>query len=142
MLARLSFVLFAGALLGGCAGAEPSPMAPRELGRLPDRPRANDESFWDAHAWSEAQRPAPERPRSISLGYIGDRPLDDGMTRDSPPRRRRALDPRAPMGWWDYVNAPSWTPQPRLPATLAAPPVRLETRQIVRETDGDWPPPP
>src|SRR5258706_15676973 len=41
------------------------------------------ETFPEAFAASEATRPRPERPRSISLGYVGDAPLTGGVMRDT-----------------------------------------------------------
>ena len=42
------------------------------------------ETFPEAFAASESVRPRPERPASISLGYVGDTPLTGGVVRDTP----------------------------------------------------------
>jgi hypothetical protein len=42
------------------------------------------DSFWLTQAITEMHKPAPMRPQSISLGYVGDAPLSGGVMRDTP----------------------------------------------------------
>jgi len=56
---------------------------PQEQLRAQDPAPAID-SFWLQQAVSEANKPPVQRPRSISLGYIGDGPLTGGVMRDTP----------------------------------------------------------
>ena len=56
---------------------------PQEESRAVDPAPAID-SFWLQQAVSEANKPPLQRPRSISLGYIGDGPLTGGVMRDTP----------------------------------------------------------
>jgi hypothetical protein len=42
------------------------------------------DAFWMHQAVEEQTRPPLERPRSISLGYVGDTPLTNGVMRDTP----------------------------------------------------------
>lgn len=73
---------------------------------LPPAPAIAD-SFALYEAQSEATSPRPRRPRSISLGYIGDAPLAGGVTRDTviaPPRNEGPG-----VTWQRYIGAPSWS---------------------------------
>ena len=126
MSLRVSLPVFVAVSLSlmGCAGLARDPMMPAEARAMPDRPRAGSDNFWHAHAWAEEKRPEPERPRSISLGFLSEAPLQGGVTRDSPMPERAPRDPRAGMSWQDYVNAPTWSPQQHLPQGLSTPPPR------------------
>lgn len=42
------------------------------------------DAFWLHQAAVESTTPIPERPRSISLGYVGNTPLAGGVMRDTP----------------------------------------------------------
>jgi len=65
-----------------------------------------EDDFWLAQRASEYARPPPERPRSISLGYISDDILAGGVTRYGPLPARRG---RSGGGTWQsYMHAPSW----------------------------------
>jgi hypothetical protein len=72
----------------------------------PPGPNTED-AFWLAQSTSEAVRPPLERPKSRSLGYIGDEPLAGGVMRDTPmpPRGHRGGGYRR---WEGYINAPNW----------------------------------
>ena len=54
------------------------------------------DGFWLHEAVDEATRPIPERPRSISLGYVGNTPLTGGVMRDTPMPIFVAYPPPAP----------------------------------------------
>lgn len=56
---------------------------PQEQQRA-EEPEPPVDSFWLEEAIDEQTRPRPHRPRSISLGYIGDAPLSGGVMRDTP----------------------------------------------------------
>jgi len=88
-------------------------------------PVPSEDNFWEANQWSDQRRPAPERPRSISLGYIGDGVLPGGITRDDPgpPHQGSSAQGSSPQSpspqsrrrgggqtWQEYVNSPNWGP--------------------------------
>ncbi len=59
------------------------------------------DSFWLAQSITEMQKPPPLRPRSISLGYVGDAPLSGGVMRDTPM-------PAAAYAPYAAPQAPGW----------------------------------
>ena len=77
---RLVLAAFALGMLGCAESSE---------GELPPVQTAVDlrpptDAFWLHEAVDEATRPIPARPRSISLGYVGNTPLTGGVMRDTP----------------------------------------------------------
>lgn len=118
------FVAGAIVLLAGCAededewGAVRAPTRERAVEvRCVDAMHAPvDDSFWANQAASEATRPPPSRPSSISLGFSGDDVLTGGVTRDTPVSiapREEANVPTPPVfsphmdpeGWRRYSRA-------------------------------------
>ncbi len=116
-MGRLATGLFAVSLLtAGCAeeGEESFQVhapARQEL-HCAEIPRASaDDSFWLAQAIVEANRPPPTAFRStVSLGYVGDAPLSNGVMHDT------ALQPRAYPDPFAAMSAPftrdHWTNTP------------------------------
>jgi hypothetical protein len=72
----------------------------------PPGPNTED-GFWLAQATSESSRPPLQRPKSISLGYIGDEPLAGGVMRDTP-MARGGHGGGGYRRWQGYINAPNW----------------------------------
>lgn len=111
------FALLSVTLLSGCAEALDPPHTAADTRPTPTRTAApTEDDFWAANQWSEARNTAPRRPQSISLGYLGEGVLANGVTRDSPdaPPRRHGHG----LTWQEHVNAPSWGPAPSgLPST-------------------------
>lgn len=56
---------------------------------------------------------ARPRPRSISLGFMGDGVLAGGITRDTVIEPRQDAPTGRPQSWQGYVNAPKWRDEPR-----------------------------
>ena len=84
LLNTLSMRLVIAALalgLFGCAESQLDELPPVQA-TLDLRPPTD--GFWRREAADEATRPIPERPRSISLGYVGNTPLTGGVMRDTP----------------------------------------------------------
>jgi hypothetical protein len=105
--------LLAGLSLGGLGCSEAlEPVHTAADTRPSDRrlPVPSEDDFWMATQWSEQRRPAPERPRSISLGYIGDGVLPGGITRDDPVPPSRRSRGGGGQTWQEYVNSPGWGP--------------------------------
>lgn len=112
MSTRLSLALkgalFALAATGCGAAIEPPRDASDRVVPVVDRVKPHD-TFWAEHEAAQARRTEPERPRSISLGYVGQGKLAGGVGRDD------LVVPRHPgahgaMTWQEYVNAPTWHP--------------------------------
>ena len=91
----------------GCGAAiEPPRDASDRVVPVVERAKARD-TFWVEHELAQARRPEPDRPRSISLGYVGQGKLAGGVGRDDLVEPRRAA-PYGPMTWQEYVTAPTW----------------------------------
>jgi hypothetical protein len=100
---RRSILLgIAALLLPGCgelldeeAAAPQTPAAHRaEYVQAAPLPDDDDLAFPAAHAYAQATSPPPSRPRSKSLGFIGDAPLAGGVMRDTPMPPSRHHHPR------------------------------------------------
>ena len=69
------------------------------------------DSFWLAQAITEMHKPPPLRPRSISLGYVGDAPLSGSVMRDTPmpaPDYPNGAPQASPTGCSCALQAPSY----------------------------------
>ena len=94
--------LLVGGLTAGCAEDEESfqVRAPvkQEL-HCAELPHTTpDDSFWLAQAIAEANRPPATPFRStVSLGYVGDEPLSNGVMHDTPLPARAYPDPLAQL---------------------------------------------
>ena len=110
-MGKLYPFLLATLALAGCADEEDEvaryPQPAHDEIRCVELPRATpDDSFALAQAASEATKPPPYRPRSVSLGFAGDGVLSGGVTRDTPVYIDQA--PQEPQ----YIPYPQYAPYP------------------------------
>lgn len=101
-IARMRRSLAVGVALMTCACAE-SDLEVRTRSAVPDR-------FPEEFAATQQADPPPQRPHSISLGYIGDAPLG---TQPTPPHRDPSWTRPFPCHWTDTCWA--------VPTPVAAP---------------------
>ena len=99
---RVALAFLTAILCAGCAeeDEELQVRAPvRQELHCAELPHATpDDSFWLAQAIAEANRPLPTPIRqTVSLGYIGDEPLSNGVMRDTPMPAGGYPDPFAQM---------------------------------------------
>jgi hypothetical protein len=106
---RIGLLLLA---LVGCAEESEVALQPH-VPQQPPVPVVAD--AYPIHQAREIQtRPPLERPRSISLGEVGNEPLPGGVMRDTP------MMPPEQMGsmgrgltWQQYITTPTWGAPPR-----------------------------
>jgi hypothetical protein len=89
-------------LVCGCVETPAATDARAEAHALDQPTRVATDDFWLDEQIAAFQERPPTRPRSISLGYVGDSPLSGGVMRDTP------MDDATPANAWPqrYGDAP------------------------------------
>ena len=96
--------------LAACAGTiEPPRDAAGDVVPVVARQKINDDFWLEQEAAARRAQPLP-RPRSISLGIVGQGKLAGGFGADELAPSRSVRGPNEPRSWQEYVTAPSWVP--------------------------------